>query len=46
MSLVPGSYLPGEHYQLTISADRQTAIVELLTMQRFKNDKVVFAVTE
>ena len=46
VSLVPGSYLPGEHYQLTVSADRQTAIVELLTLQRFKNDKVVFAVTE
>jgi hypothetical protein len=46
VSVVPGSYTPGEHYRLTLSADRQTATVELLTLQRFKNDKVVFAVVE
>jgi hypothetical protein len=46
VSVVPGSYTPGEHYRLTLSADRQTATVELLTLQRFKNDKVVFAVAE
>ena len=46
VSVVPGSYTPGEHYRLTLSADRQTVTVELLTLQRFKNDKVVFAVAE
>ena len=46
VSVVPGSYLPDEHYRLTLSADRQTATVELLTLPRFKNDKVVFAVVE
>ncbi len=46
VSIVPGSYTPGEHYRLTLSADRQTATVELLTLRRFKNDKVVFAVAE
>ena len=46
VNVVPGSYTPGEHYRLTLSADRQTATVELLTLQRFKNDKVVFAVSE
>ncbi|MBI3132286.1 MAG: hypothetical protein HYZ13_13280 [Acidobacteria bacterium] len=44
VTVVPGSYLKGEHYQLTISADRQTATVELLSIPRFRNDKVVFAV--
>lgn len=46
VSVVPGSHLPDQHYRLTLSADRQTATVELLTLQRFKNDKVVFAVSE
>jgi hypothetical protein len=46
VSVVPGSYLPDEHYRLTLSADRQTATVELLALPRFKNDKVVFAVVE
>jgi len=46
VSVVPGSYTQGEHYRLTLSADRQTATVELLTLPRFKNDKVVFAVAE
>jgi FtsZ-binding cell division protein ZapB len=46
VSVVPGSYLKDEHYKLTISADQQTATVELITVSRFKNDKVVFAVTE
>lgn len=44
VTVVPGSYLKGEHYQLTISADQQTATVELLSIPRFRNDKVVFAV--
>jgi hypothetical protein len=46
VNVVPGSYLKDEHYKLTISEDKQTATVELITVSRFKNDKVVFAVTE
>ncbi|WP_243286681.1 hypothetical protein [Geothrix terrae] len=46
VNVVPGSYLKDEHYKLTISPDKQTATVELITVSRFKNDKVVFAVTD
>lgn len=46
VNVVPGSYLKDEHYKLTISGDKQTATIELLTPARFKNDKVVFAVAE
>jgi hypothetical protein len=44
VTVVPGSHTPGKHYRLTLSADRQTATVELLDLPRFRNDKVVFAV--
>ena len=46
VNVVPGSYIKDEHYKLTISEDKQTATVELITVSRFKNDKVVFAVTD
>ena len=46
VNVVPGSYLKDEHYRLTLSADQQTATVELVTVSRFKNDKVVFAVAD
>jgi len=46
VSVVPGSYVKDEHYKLTISEDKQTATVELINASRFKNDKVVFAVTD
>lgn len=46
VNVVPGSYLKDEHYKLTISADKLSAVVELITVSRFKNDKVVFAVTD
>ena len=46
VNVVPGSYLKDQHYKLTISEDKQTATIDLLTPARFKNDKVVFAVTE
>jgi vacuolar-type H+-ATPase subunit I/STV1 len=46
VNVVPGSYIKDEHYKLTISEDKQTATIELLTPSRFKNDKVVFAVTD
>jgi len=46
VNVVPGSYLKDEHYKLTISEDKLTATIELVTVSRFKNDKVVFAVTD
>ena len=46
VNVVPGSYLKDQHYKLTISEDKQTATIDLLTPARFKNDKVVFAVAE
>jgi predicted nuclease with TOPRIM domain len=46
VNVVPGSYVKDEHYKLAISEDKQTATVELINASRFKNDKVVFAVTE
>jgi hypothetical protein len=46
VNVVPGSYLKDEHYKLAISEDKQTATIELITVSRFKNDKVVFAVTD
>lgn len=46
VNVVPGSYVKDEHYTVTISEDKQTATVKLLTKDRFKNDKVVFAVTD
>jgi len=44
--VVPGSYLRDEHYRLTLSPDGQLASVELLSLERFRNDKVVFALVE
>ncbi len=46
VNVVPGSYVKDEHYKLVISEDKQTATVELINASRFKNDKVVFAVTD
>lgn len=46
VNVVPGSYLKDEHYRLSISEDKQSATVELIAVSRFRNDKVVFAVTD
>ncbi|MCX6547052.1 MAG: hypothetical protein ACOYNX_04925 [Geothrix sp.] len=46
VNVVPGSYLKDEHYRLTISEDKLSATVELIAVSRFRNDKVVFAVTD
>lgn len=44
--VVPGSYIKDEHYRVTLSPDGQWASVELLSLERFRNDKVVFALVE
>lgn len=46
VSVVPGSIEKDKHFSLTISEDKTTAVVKLLAKDRFKNEKVVFAVTD
>lgn len=46
INVVPGSYVKDEHYKVEIAQDKGSATVTLLTKDRFKNDKVVFAVTD
>jgi len=46
VSVVPGSLEKDKHYTLTISPDKSSATVKIITKERFKNEKVVFAVVE
>jgi hypothetical protein len=46
VSVVPGSLTKDEHYKLAISEDKATATLTFLVPERFRNEKVVFAVTE
>jgi len=46
VNVVPGSLEKDKHYTLTISPDKQSAAIKILTKERFKNEKVVFAVTD
>lgn len=46
VSVVPGSLVKDEHYSLTISEDKLTAVVKILKKDRFKNEKVVFAIVD
>lgn len=46
VSVVPGSILKDEHYKLELSEDKQTATIKILAKERFRNEKVVFAVTD
>jgi len=46
VSVVPGSLEKDKHYTLTISPDKTSATIKFLTKDRFKNEKVVFAVVE
>lgn len=44
--LVPGSFVLNQDYGLTLSEDRQSAYLELLALDRFKNEKLVLAVSD
>ena len=44
--MVPGSILKDEHYKLVLSEDKQTATIQIVAKERFRNEKVVFAVTD
>lgn len=46
VNVVPGSLEREKHYKLTISPDKQSVTVNILSKDRFTNEKVVFAVVE
>lgn len=46
VDLVPGSYLRDVHYRLAFDGDRKAVTVVILNPARFRNDKVVFAVSD
>jgi FtsZ-binding cell division protein ZapB len=46
LTVIPGSYTKDVHYSLNIAQDRRTATVKILEKDRFRNDKVVFALSE
>jgi hypothetical protein len=46
ISVVPGSLEKDKHYTVVISPDKTTATIKLLAKDRFKNEKVVFAVAD
>ena len=46
VSVVPGSLVKDKHYTVTFTEDKATATIKLLNKERFRNEKVVFAVTD
>ncbi len=46
VSVVPGSLVRDKHYSVTISEDKTTATVRFLAKERFRNEKVVFALED
>jgi predicted nucleic acid-binding Zn-ribbon protein len=46
VSVVPGSLVRDVHYSVTISEDKSTATVKFLVKERFRNEKVVFALAD
>jgi len=46
VSVVPGSIEKDKHYTLTISEDKASAVIKILVKDRFRNEKVAFAVTD
>nr|WP_320133735.1 hypothetical protein [uncultured Holophaga sp.] len=46
VNVVPGSLEKDKHYSLSISGDKQSATIRILAKERFRNEKVVFAVTD
>jgi len=46
VSVVPGSLLKDKHYAVTISQDKSSATIKILNKERFRNEKVAFAVSD
>jgi len=44
--VVPGSLVKDKHYTLAFNPDHTQATVKLLAKERFRNEKVAFAVTD
>ena len=45
INVVPGSLIKDQHYSISYSADRSSATVKILDLDRVRDDKVAFAVT-
>jgi hypothetical protein len=46
VNVIPGSLEKDKHFTVTISEDKSTATVKILARDRFRNEKVVFALAE
>jgi hypothetical protein len=46
VSVIPGSLEKDRHYSLALSEDRTSATVKILAKDRFRNEKVVFALSD
>jgi len=46
VSVIPGSLEKDKHYSLTIAEDKASATVKILVKDRFRNEKVVFALAD
>jgi hypothetical protein len=44
--VIPGSLERDKHYSLAIAEDRASATVKILAKDRFRNEKVVFALSD
>ncbi len=45
INVVPGSLIKDQHYSISYSADHSTATIKILDLDRVRDDKVAFAVT-
>ena len=46
INVVPGSLIKDQHYSISYSADHSTATIKILDLDRVRDDKVAFAVTQ
>ncbi len=46
INVVPGSLIKDQHYSIAYSADHSTATIKILDLDRVRDDRVAFAVTQ
>ncbi len=46
VNVVPGSLIKDQHYSISYAADRSSATVKILDLDRVRDDRVAFAVTQ
>ena len=46
ISVIPGSLQKDKHYSVSYTEDKRVATIKILNKERFRNEKVVFAVTD